>query len=152
MCTNCKGVPEDYPNIVCAIASTLGSDFVFDSADEVIIEAAHLFAEKGTPPRTIRSSLSVEASLRDGPLTPQRVLHAATQVLPLSRRALLSAEYADLAAIAQCTTSEFLPWAAVPATFPFPSYLKVIVDPATGSVNRAALEARMAELSEVIDV
>jgi hypothetical protein len=147
-----SAVPEDFPDIICAIASTLGIDLIFDKADPLIIEAAHLLAEKGTPPRTIRSALSIEASLRDGPLTPQRVLYAATQVLPLSRRALLSAEYADLAAIAQCTTAEFLPWAAAPTAFPFPSYLKAIVDPATGCVNRAALEARMAELSEVIDV
>jgi hypothetical protein len=145
-------LPEDYPAILAAIASTLVPTGVWDETDPTLREAARLLAEKGAPPRTIRAALSVEASLRPGPLTPQRLLRAAQQVLPLSRKARLSAEYADLAAIAQCSTTEFLPWAADPQSYPFPSYLKAVIDPITHSVDRTALETRMTELAQIADL
>jgi hypothetical protein len=145
-------VPEDFPAILCALLQMLNRDWLFDPTDHVIREAAQILAEKGTPPRNIRAALSVEASLREGPMTLERIRHAAVQAQPLSQKSRLSAEFADLAAISQCSTAEFLPWSQNPASFPFPPHLKTLVDTTTGQINRAALDARMSELSERVDV
>lgn len=147
-----SALPEDYPAIIAALLQGMSKGDNFDPQDRVLLEAARLFADKGTPPRNIRSALSIEASLRDGPLTPERVRHAAVQIQPLSQKARISSEYADLAAISQCTTAEFLPWAQNLAEFPFPIWLKPLVDTVTGQINSSALDARMAELAEQTDV
>jgi hypothetical protein len=66
--------------------------------------------------------------------------------------AQLSAEYADLAAIARCSSTAFLPWSGESSTFPFPPYLRNLVDADTGVVDRDALEARLTFLADHVDV
>ncbi|HEY1049931.1 MAG TPA: ATP-binding protein [Prosthecobacter sp.] len=145
-------LPEDYPDIVAGIASTVEPSMAWSPDDPLIIAAADVFVEKALPPRGIRSALTVEASLAPGVLTPGRVLNAARAALPPSQKARLSAEYADLAAIARCSSRTFLPWFADPQGYPFPACLRGIVDASTGEVDGDALDARLHLLADQIDV
>lgn len=143
---------EDYPGIVAGIASTVESSQQWNAVDPDIVQASGIFVEKALPPRNIRTALTVEASLAPGPLTPKRVLEAAKAALPPSRKARLSAEYADLAAIARCSSRSFLPWTADPQHYPFPDHLRGLVNASSGEVDNDALEARLQLLADQVDV
>ncbi|HEX2219909.1 MAG TPA: AAA family ATPase, partial [Gemmatimonadales bacterium] len=128
---------EDYPAILTVIATRMTLDARLGPDD--VEEAANLFYDKGASPREIRAALSV-AMLTASELDPEIVLQAARDLRPSADR--VSSEYADLWAIRACTSKRYLPWNRDPGVYPYPAYLRELVDPATGDVDVERLDAR----------
>jgi hypothetical protein len=139
----------DYPQIVCAIAHRVSAKSEIDIKEKQIIEAAELFYDKGANPREIRGALS-RASVKDRRLTPDTVLFAAEDLCCTAD--LNSVFYSELWAIRACSSRSFLPWTACPNSFPYPSHLRDIVDPATGRINYETLNKRIKELQPYANV
>jgi hypothetical protein len=140
---------EDFVGIVRAIAQRLAPAAVLNGTDPQIVEAAQIFYEKGANPRHVRAALS-QALLLRGNLTPDTVLFAAHDLCASTD--LVSAIYADLWAIKSCSSRSFLPWAASPSTYPYPTHLHGIVDAKTGNINPVELDARINELRPAANV
>jgi hypothetical protein len=111
--------------------------------DVAIARAADLFCQKGANPRHIRAALS-NALLLKGSLSPENILFAAQDFTVPSDRT--SSIYADLWAVATCSSKSFFPWSDCLADYPFPDHLEGLVNRFTGEVDRAELERRIEEL------
>ena len=126
---------EDMPAIVAATAARVQPGLSLDPAHALVIEAARVFSMKAANPRHVRGALT-NALMFTKSLDPEVVLRAAEDLNTMTDRA--SAIYADLWAIQCCGSRQFLPWADDP-TYPFPEYLKGVVDSSTGEVNTVEL-------------
>ncbi len=133
---------SDYPGILGAMVQRLNPGAAFDPKHPRVAEAARLFYAKGANPREVYAALSA-AVLWDHGLGPDAILNAAEDLE--AGADLVSAIYADLWAIHACRHRRFYPWSADPGHYPYPAYLREIVDPATGAVNRDALAKRIEE-------
>jgi hypothetical protein len=140
---------EDFPAIIAAVARRIVPDTSLAAGDPGVREAAQVFYRKGASPREVRSGLD-SAMLMDGELTPDTVLRAARNLCPSAD--LESGIYADLWAVRACTSRRFLPWHGDPAGYPFPSYLKGVVDTQTGEIDYDALDERIQELKPQANV
>ena len=116
---------EDFPAIICSIAQQV-SGTVLNESNSDIIEAAKVFYAKHLMPRRIRVALKL-ACKAEG-LTARDVLKAAQDANPLDEASWLSAIYADLCAIALTASRKLLPWYGREKTYPFPEYIKNILD------------------------
>lgn len=116
---------EDFPEIICSIAKQV-SGTTFNPQDYNIREAAKIFYEKHIMPRRIRAALKL-VCCKDG-LTPKSVFEAAKDANPLDEASWLSAIYADLCAISLTVSKRLLPWHGHEDTYPFPDYVKAILD------------------------
>lgn len=134
---------EDFPAIIQAIARRIEPGASIEADHPKIIEAAEVFYRKGGSPREVRSGLD-SAMLMEGKLTPETVLRAARDLCPTSD--LESGIYADLWAVRACSSRRFLPWHGNAPDYPFPSYLKNVVDTETGEIDYQALDKRIEEL------
>ena len=140
---------EDMPAIVMAVVARIGNGINLDSRDATMQEAAEIFHDKGASARQVSKSVTTVAMLK-GRLTADEVIAAARDLVPRSDHA--SSIYADLWAIRACTSQSFLPWADDPASYPFPLYLKGIVNPATGVIDGPELNRRLDELRPSVNV
>jgi AAA+ superfamily predicted ATPase len=139
---------EDYAAIVESLARRVAGA-ALDKNDPCVLEAAEIFHLKGANPRQIRSALS--AILLDaGALTRESVRAAALDLRASASPAAVA--YCDLWAVKACSRQSWLPWAADPSSYPFPSHLKALVDPATGVVKESELDRRLEELKPHADV
>lgn len=102
------------------------SGTTFNPQDYNIREAAKIFYEKHIMPRRIRAALKL-VCCKDG-LTPKSVFEAAKDANPLDEASWLSAIYADLCAISLTVSKRLLPWHGHEDTYPFPDYVKAILD------------------------
>lgn len=134
---------DDMPAIVSAISERLVPGVGLDAAHQDTVAAGHVFYEKGATPRHIRQALSNVMQHGAETLTPATVLLAARCLQVVTGRA--SAIYADLWAIRSCLWRPYFPWHSDPANYPFPEYLKGVVDERTGEVLMDALETRIEE-------
>lgn len=135
-------VREDYAGIVATLASRVTGRPV-DSSSQEVQAAAQIFFQKGASPRHILSALS-NARLALGRLETADIVQAAEDFCGDTGRA--SAIYADLWAIKLTTSKRFFPWYGQP-DYAFPDYLRGIVDPVSGEIDREALEAKITELA-----
>src|SRR5205085_6491519 len=119
------------------------------ATDARIREAANIFYDKGANPRHIRQALSNTLLLR-GDLTVDSIVFAAHDLCASTD--FQSAIYADLWAIKCCSSRSFLPWSDDPTAYPFPSYLKEVVDQRTGEVNEHELNKQIEELRPYANV
>lgn len=115
----------DFPSIICSIAKHV-SGTILDEHDSDIVAAANIFYEKHIMPRRIRAALKLVCK-RDG-LTAKDVRVAAEDANPLDEASWLSAVYADLCAISLTVSKRLLPWYGVEETYPFPEYIRAILD------------------------
>lgn len=132
---------EDYPGIVASLVRRVAG-LELGAEDPHIQQAAQLFFEKAASPRHIVTALG-NTQLSLGRLEPADVVEAAQDFCGDTGRT--SAIYADLWAIKLTTSKRFFPWYGR-NDYRMPEYLKGIVDPASGEIDREALEARIAEL------
>ena len=116
---------EDFPEIICSIAKQI-SGSTLNPQDANIKEAAKVFYEKHIMPRRIRAALKLVCRV-DG-LTSKAVFEAAKDANPLDEASWLSAIYADLCAISLTVSKSLLPWHGHEDTYPFPEYIKGILD------------------------
>lgn len=139
----------DFPAIIVATAARVLPGVQMPTNDPQIKAAAEIFYTKGASPRHIRAQLS-NALLLFGKLSPKVVFTAArdlrTGVDEVARI------YAELWAIKACTSGIFFPWRDNPTAYPYPEHLQGIVDPATGEVDEAELNKRIAELKPYANV
>lgn len=142
-------LPHDYPGIVVATAQRIVSDLTLDAADRKIVQSGSIFYEKGANPRHIRAALS-NALLLEGALTPDTILFAAHDLCAATD--MTSAIYADLWAIRCCSSKSFLPWSNDIGSYPFPLYLKEVVDAKTGGIHEEALNKKIEELRPYANV
>jgi hypothetical protein len=132
---------EDYPGIVASLTERVNGRRINPQSAQVQ-QAAQIFFEKGASPRHILSAF-INTQLALGQLGENEVLEAAQDFCGDTGRE--SAIYADLWAIKLTTSKRFLPWYGN-ANYSLPEYLKGIVDPASGEIDRKALEAKIDEL------
>lgn len=135
---------RDYGAIVIATAqrvANLASDLSVQHP--AISQAADIFYQKGANPRHIRAALS-NVLLLKGNLTSENILFAAQDCTVPSDRT--SAIYADLWAVATCSSKSFFPWADCLDSYPFPAHLEDLVDRLSGEIDRAELDRRIEEL------
>jgi hypothetical protein len=142
-------VASDIPGIIVAIAHRISPASAISPSDGTIREAAEMFYAKGANARHIRAALS-NALLLQGGLDANAVLFAARDLSASTDSA--SAVYADLWAIRMCTSKSFLPWSEDPQSYPYPSYLVGVVDPATGDINQQELTRRIEEMKPYANV
>ena len=147
-----SALEEDYPEILCAIASRLVSTADWNPADPEVIAAALEFFRKGATPRVIRSLICARASSGDDPHDVKMLARAAKACATLDPRSRCSAEYADLYAIRKCSDLEMLPWHGRAGDYPWPAYLKPLVDQRTGEVDMGALDHRLNELKQIVNI
>lgn len=104
-----SALEEDYPDILCAIATRLLPSVKWNPNDPGVKDASRLFFRKGASPRIMRSILSSKmASIRG--LRPDALLQcAAADCAPQHPRDRAGSEYADLYAISVCSDSAMLP-------------------------------------------
>ncbi len=142
---------EDIPAIIVSTAERVSPGSDVSLVDPLLLEAAAVFYAKGANPRYIRSALS-NALLALGldVLDAKAVRFAAADLCVLSD--IESSIYADLQAIRFCTSSSFLPWSGRPDKYPFPEYLKGLVDGSSGEIDRRALDRRIEELKPYANV
>lgn len=139
---------EDYPSIIATLVQrTTGRSIPPDVP--ALQEAAGIFYAKGTSPRHILQALD-NAYLVKGQLGAQEVKWAAEDFC--GDTGAVSAEYSDLWAIKLTTSRAFFPWSQDPSRYPYPSYLRGIVDPQTGEVQREQLNRRIEELGAIARV
>lgn len=134
---------QDVPGIIVSLARHVDPAARLEASASPILEAARIFHAKRANPRELRAALTNAALLR-GTLDAATVLFAANDFVGSVESA--SADYADLWAIRCCSSRSYLPWSESPSTYPFPDYLRGIVDTTTGDVDPTALKARIDEL------
>ena len=116
---------EDFPQIICSIAKQI-SGVSINPQDNYIQQAAKEFYDKHIMPRRIRAALKLVCQ-QDG-LTPKAILDAANDANPLDEASWLAAVYADLSAISLTVSKRLLPWYGREESYPFPDYIKEILD------------------------
>jgi len=133
---------EDLPAIIVGIAARVQPGVQLDAGDPRVVAAADVFCAKAANPRHIREALT-NALMFDESLTPAVIEQAAENLEGVTDRA--SAIYADLWAVRSCGSRRFLPWHDDPASYPFPEYLRGVVDERTGALRAAELDQRIEE-------
>ena len=147
-----SAIEEDFPAILCSIATQLRPDVDWDSDAGEIQEAARIFYQKGASPRAMRTIISSKIAT-DGRQQPfQLVQRAAVDCAPQHPRDRAGAEYADLYAISVCTDHAMFPWHGRISNYPLPAYLKGIVSESDGSIDTDHLEARIEALKPHVNV
>ncbi len=136
-------LPEDYPDIIKAIAKQISGESQLDHLSERVQEASRVYYEKGANPRHIRASLNA-AILLKGRLDEETALFAARDFCGSTD--LLSMMYADYWALHCCSSRSFLPWSDDLASYPFPKYLSEVVDSQSGMIIEAELTRRIGDL------
>lgn len=116
---------QDMPEIICSLAKQV-SGSVLNTNDNDVVMAAKVFYGKHIMPRRIRASLKLVC--QNGGLTAQSILQAAKDANPLDEVSWMSAVYADLCAISLTVSKCLLPWYGCEETYPFPDYIKNILD------------------------
>lgn len=135
---------QDFPQIVVAVAKRIAPASSLDENDLQVAEAARIFYQKGASPRHVFSALTNTLSDSDKDFfEPGDVLLAADDLCATTD--FHSAVYADLWAIKCCTSRSFLPWSDSPENYPFPDYLKDVVNPQTGDIIEQTLSAKIKE-------
>lgn len=142
---------QDFPAIIVSTAQRIVPGSQLEETEPEVIEAAEVFYTKGASPRHIRSALS-NAHLLSGKsdFDSETVLIAARDLCASTD--FDSSIYADLWALKCCTSRSFLPWSCDIATYPFPEYLRGIVDERTGDIRETALNSRINELKSSANV
>lgn len=128
---------EDYPDIILAIAKSIGQDIDIDINSPVLDEAAKVFYLKNATPRTIRSAITSQIGI-NGVFEPGTVLAAAEDICPQTMDNKRAAEYADLFALKVAPSKSFFPWNNNP-NYNFPDYIKKYVDH-EGNIDYETLE------------
>ena len=139
---------EDFPKIVCSIASKQAG-VSLDPKDGRIIEAANIFYDKHLMPRRIREMLELVSM--GATLTPELVLQAARDANPLDGPSWLAAVYADLGAISATVSKTLYPWYGREDTYPFPDYIRSILDE-NYEVDRDKLNRELNRLKPLVNV
>lgn len=115
---------EDFPDILSSlIYETSGAKY--DSADNFIRQAAHLFYQKHLMPRRMRAVLKFTNQTTG--INPRSIIQAAEDANPLDEQSWMSAIYADLNALYYTVTKQLLPWHGR-NDYPFPKYILDILD------------------------
>jgi hypothetical protein len=140
---------QDFAGIVVATAKRIAPGIEMSIDNPRIEEAAKIFYEKGASPRHIRAALSNTLLLK-GALTPDSILFAARDLCASTD--FQSAIYADLWAIKCCSSRSFIPWNDNLSGYPFPWYLREIVDSTTGDINEDSLNKKIEELRPYANV
>jgi hypothetical protein len=138
---------EDYPGIVAGLAERVSGQRM-DPDSPHVRQAAGIFFEKGASPRHMLTAFN-NTQLALGRLEEAELVDAANDFCGDTGRQ--SAIYSDLWAIKLTTSKRFLPWYGQ-ADYALPDYLRGIVDPASGEIDRNALEAKIAELRPYANV
>jgi hypothetical protein len=141
-----SAVEEDYPEILCGVASNLLPEIDWDPEEKCVVDAARTFHAKGASPRVMRSLISSKIATLGAVTSTQIVERAATACAPQDPRDRASAEYADLFAIRVCSDLEMLPWWGRISEYPLPGYLRGIVNDQDGTVDMERLNRRIKEL------
>lgn len=142
---------EDFPLIIIATAKRIAPASNLAKDDPQIAEAARIFYQKGANPRHIRAALS-NTLLFSGKnrFEPKDILLASANLSTTTD--FHSTVYADLWAIKYCISREYLPWYDSPHSYPFPDYLKDVVNPETGDILEQALNAKIKEIEPYANV
>lgn len=142
---------QDFPQIIVVTAERIASGSVLEKDDPQIAEAARIFYQKGASPRHIFSALTNTLSdLGKDHFEPQDILLAADNLCTTTD--FHSTVYADLWAIKCCASRSFLPWSDSPRSYPFPDYLKDVVNHETGDIIEQALNAKIKEFEPYANV
>lgn len=147
-----SAVEEDYPAILCAVASNLLPDAEWHAEDAIVKEAASFFFRKGASPRVMRTIISSKLATGKGNSPLQLLKQAAIDCAPQHPRDRAGAEYADLFAISVCSDLAMLPWHDRASSYPFPEYLRAIVSERDGDIDRDRLHRRIQELEPQVNV
>jgi hypothetical protein len=146
-----SALEDDYPEILCSIATNLLPEEDWNSADPRLVRAANEFHRKGASPRVMRSLLSSKIATASKVQGNELLIRAANACAPQDPRSRASSEFADLFAIRKCSDLEMLPWHGRFATYPMPGYLRNVV---TGDleIDHDALDFRLKELEAIANV
>lgn len=151
-----QAVEEDYPAIVCAIASRLLPEPDWDPEDASVRHAAAVFFRKGASPRVIRSIISSKLATSPTLRPTELLLRASADCAPQHPRDRAGSEYADLYALSVCSDFAMLPWHGCISDYPIPPYLREIVTdqvgPDEGHIDRERLAHRLEELRPHVNV
>jgi hypothetical protein len=151
-----QAVEEDYPAIVCAIASRLVPDADWNPEDAAVCHASAVFFRKGASPRVIRSIISSKLATSPTLRPTELLLRASADCAPQHPRDRAGSEYADLYAISVCSDFAMLPWHGCISDYPIPPYLSEIVTdrvgPDEGHIDRDRLAHRLEELRPHVNV
>jgi hypothetical protein len=142
-------LPEDFPEIVSAIAGRITGVVPFEPREPVIQEAAKVFYQKGATPRQIYETFS-NAARRKGELNPELILWAAKDLTVST--SLVSTLYTDFWALKACSQRSFLPWSLDPKSYPYPEHLKGVVDQESGDIITTELNKRIDEYKPFANV
>ncbi|PCI27019.1 MAG: hypothetical protein COB67_09605 [SAR324 cluster bacterium] len=146
---------EDYPAIIQSIIKELnnGVDLAINKKD--LNKASNLFYKKKISPRLIRTAIQNAIGML-GDFTVHTVLFAAEDICEQDVREVNSMIYADYCALKITSSKSFLPWFDSTGSFddkyPFPDYLKKVVDSKTGSINRQNLSVEIDNLKDKVNV
>jgi len=144
-------VREDYPEILAAVTEDLFDNGMLDPSEDWLIQAAHQFHDKGASPRVMRTLIGGKIAMLGVSSDKEVITRAAASCAPQDPRDRMSAEYADLFAIRACSDLELLPWYGE-QDYPFPAYLKNLVDSSTGEVDLDRLNSCIQELEPHVNV
>jgi ATPase family associated with various cellular activities (AAA) len=147
-----SAVEDDYPAILCSLASGLLPHGDWNPSDQAVRDAAQVFYCKGASPRVMRTLISAKIATSDGAHDSRLLQRAAAACAPQDPRDRASAEYADLFAIRVCSDLEMLPWHGRISNYPLPEYLREIVSEQDGSIDLDHLNRRINELEPHVNV
>lgn len=143
-------VETDYHMIIQSIVKNISSgEFLTDISDERVLEAAKIFYTKDLMPRNIRNALKHSMSIHKA-LTPEEILWAANDAVPMDFISRCSSIYSDYYALRLCFSKSLLPWNGNP-DFPFPLYIKMILDD-NGEIDAQKLNEEMDKLRPYVNV
>jgi AAA+ superfamily predicted ATPase len=151
-----SAVKEDYPEILCAIISSLLPEVDWDPSSPTVRSAAGLFFRKGASPRVMRTIVSSKIATGGGRQSESLLQQAAKDCAPQHARDRAGAEYADLFAISVCSDFAMLPWYGRITDYPIPPYLNGIVSDQIsadeGHIDQERLTRRLEELKPHVNV
>ena len=138
---------ELHPNETCHLLPvferrTTGNS-VLDASDPTLIEAAQLLHKKGASPRRVMDVVAHALLNTSGNLKSEDVLQAAQDYVGAANP--FAVAYTSLVAILLTSFQSLLPWSQDPEAYVYPWYLKGIVNPKDGSLDREKLQMRIAE-------
>lgn len=135
---------QDFPQIIIATAKRIAPGSRLEKDNPQIAEAGHIFYQKGASPRHIFAALTntLSDSGKDN-FEPKDILFASDDLSTTTD--FHSTVYADLWAVKCCASRSFLPWSDSPQSYPFPDYLKDVVNPQTGNIIEQTLNAKIKE-------
>ena len=142
-------VVTDFLMIIRSIVKNISTETFTDILDERVKQAGEIFYIKNMMPRQIRSALK-HAMSKFKSLTPENILWAAQDAVPLDFISRVSSIYSDYYALRLCFSKSLLPWSENP-NFPFPGYITKILD-ANCEIDVEKLNAAMNELKPYVNV